>query len=140
MLLDLFVFVQSFLKPEGVKVGSVSQYKTVAGVTGDLHHRNSRFNQSTVLHTQETILEQITFRLYVTRSGKSGQTPRCGISMTPETNLQTPQAVCEIFAQLNVDLHLLDSVFSESLTRQALFEFLPKGPPPFLTHSFSRGC
>jgi len=139
VFLDLFVFVQSFLKPEMERTGPVSFHETVAGLTDGSHHRNSRLNQSAVLHAQETIREQITFRLCEAKSGKSGQTPQCGRSMIPGTNLQTPQAIREIFTQLNVDLHLLDRVLSKPLTRQALLEFLPKHFPPLFTQSFSRG-
>jgi len=75
VFLDLFVFVQSFLKPETERIGPVSLYETVAGATGGSHNRNSRFNQSAVLHAHETILEQITFRLCETKSGNQVKPP-----------------------------------------------------------------
>ena len=66
--------------------------------------------------------------------------PPSGKSTIPKTNLQTPQAVCEIFAQLNVDLLLLYCVFSKPLARQALFKLLPKNPPLLLVQLFFRDC
>ena len=56
----------------------------------------------------------------------------------PETDLQTPQAVREVFAQLNIDLLPLHSMFSEPLAGQALLEFLPNRSPLLLAQLFFR--
>ena len=60
VLLDLLVSVQSFLEPKEEKPGQ-SEMGRGRGI--DSQYRNPGLDQSAVLHTQETILEQITFRL-----------------------------------------------------------------------------
>ena len=122
-----------FLGLEGRKLDRLANMKRkgrrMARGMDVLHYRNPGFNQCAVLHTQETIPEQVTFRL----RDKIRPEPPTGKLIIIKTDLQTPQAVREIFPQLNVDLRLLNCMSSKPLTRQPLLEFLPKKPPLLLT-------
>jgi hypothetical protein len=129
MLLYLLVSVQPFLKPKEEKSANSKKWKAgLTHSTGTLGSIKARF----------CILRKRSLNKFPSGCDQTSQLSDVNNLTVPKTDLQTPQAVREIFAQLNVDSFPLHSVFSEPLAGQALLELLPNRSPLLLAQLFLR--
>lgn len=82
----------------------------------NVHHGHARLNESTLLHAEKAVLEQITLGLHGVSLSRSH---RLAIDIT---YLELPKTFGEVLAQLHLNLSLRDLVLAKFLTSQTFLQ------------------
>lgn len=107
MLLVLLWLRFALLRPANLPLSVDSQIKS-----RDLQYRNAWLNQCALLKTCKAIAKQVSFGLLNAASKKRN------VSL-PVADLEIPEVLAQILADLHLDIVFRDSVLSESLASEA---------------------
>lgn len=115
MFLHLFEFVLALRGPT-----PRHQISLEGKITDDAQHRNTGFDESTMLHADETIPEKVSLRLKTQVQGQVN----CIAKTASLPHLQAPQALAQLLAELHVECAFLHLVLAQALSHQAVLETL----------------